>query len=380
MSTMKPSLVPGLLLALAAILPAEDIANPSQEYLDQRAELEAMTGARNLDLYEVTLEPVAFDRLVIQDRLGGATSHGYLAFRIRNQIGATSALPISQSKGYNEVLEAIVRQYEQARVNKEHGVVLSVDGVGGKDGIIVERSDAQAGTRTLDLSFQLTDEHGSRQRVLEDPSAPGAQDSFSFQDQGTTVHASVSSVVRDRVEELLGRRLLTLDEIRTRSLPPYDAATRTEEGWAAGEVWGIAVFPQLPREGHRYTIDVRGLTNKFRIRWTPTEAGKPENYLTTVFYRRTFRLEYTVAGDEFHRQEGAMTLAKAGWQWLPTFQRSEQRRTQALARYYLNNIMAENGEGMNHEVGKAALAWYEASRQSDPARAAKLPEIKAEAP
>jgi len=216
MRTMKLSLVPGLLLALTAWLPAEDIANPSQEYLDQRAELEAMTGTRNLDLYEVTLEPIAFDRLVVEDRLGGAASYGYLAFRIRNQIGASHAIPISQSKGYNEVLDTIVRQYEQARVTKEHGVVLAVDGVEGKEGVIIERSDAQAGNRALDLSFQLTDEHGSRQRVIEDPSAPGAQDSFAFPDQGTTVQASVSSAVRDRVEEVLGRRLLTLDEIRRR--------------------------------------------------------------------------------------------------------------------------------------------------------------------
>jgi hypothetical protein len=42
--------------------------------------------------------------------------------------------------------------------------------------------------------------------------------------------------------------------------------------------------------------------------------------------------------------------------------------------------MAENGDSMNQEVGKSALEWYEASRQSDPARAAKLPEIKAGAP
>jgi len=380
MRTMKLSLVPGLLLALTAWLPAEDIANPSQEYLDQRAELEAMTGTRNLDLYEVTLEPIAFDRLVVEDRLGGAASYGYLAFRIRNQIGASHAIPISQSKGYNEVLDTIVRQYEQARVTKEHGVVLAVDGVEGKEGVIIERSDAQAGNRALDLSFQLTDEHGSRQRVIEDPSAPGAQDSFAFPDQGTTVQASVSSAVRDRVEEVLGRRLLTLDEIRSRTLPPYDATVRSEDGWATGEIWGVAVFSQLPREGHRYTIDVRGLTNKFRIRWAPTESRKPENHLATVFYRRTFRLEYAVAGDEFHRQEKPMSLVKAGWHWLPTFQRSEQRRTQALVRHYLNHLMTEGGDQMDPEVANAALAWYEASRQSDPARAAKLPEIKVEAP
>ena len=380
MSTTKTSLVSGLLLAVAAFLPAEDIVAPSQGYLDQKAELEAMTAKRDLDLFEVTFEPMAFDRLVLADRTGSATSHGYLVFRIRNQISAGSAIPISQSKGYNEVLEAIVRQYEQTRVNKEHGVTLAVDGVQGKEGIIIERSDAQTSKRALDLTFQLTDEHGSRQHMLQDPSAPGAQDKFAFADQGTTVHATVSNAVRDRVEELLGRRLLTLDEIRGRVLPPYDAAAHGDDGWAAGEIWGVAVFPQLPPEGHRYRIDVRGLTNKFRIRWTPTEAGKPENYLDTVFYRRTFRLDYTVAGDEFHRQEGAMTLAKAGWEWQPTFQRSEQRRVQALVRYYLNNITGDNGDSINPAVQKSAWEWYEESRASDPARAAKLPDLKAGAP
>lgn len=380
MNPRTTSLVPGLLLACAAFLPAEDIANPSQEYLDQRAELEAMTEKRDLDLYEVTFEPVAFDRVVIPDRLGGARSYGYLAFRIRNQVSASSAIPTSQSKGYNEVLEAIVRQYEQARVSKEHGVSLAIDGVAGKEGLIIERTDARTGTRALDLTFQLSDDRGSRQRVITDPSAPKAADDFGFADLGTTVQASVSGEVRDRIEEQLGRRLLTLDEIRTRTLPPYDAATRTDEGWSAGELWGVAVFSSLPTEGRRYTIDVRGLTNKFRIRWTPTEAGKPENYLSTVFYRRVYRLEYNVLGDEYHRQEGAFSLAKAAWEWQATFQRQDQRRTQALVRYYLNNITGDGGDTLNRPVAEGALRWYEESRQASPERAAKLPEIHAGAP
>ncbi len=375
MSTLKPSLAASLLLTLASAIPAEDITAPSPEYQAQVAELEAMQSKRDLDLFEVTFDPLVLDRVVVVDRLGKPESYGFLAFRIRNQVSAGSTVPVSQSKGYNEVLNAIVAQYEHAKISKEGGVSLTIDGMQGKEGVIIERKDARTTPRALNLSFQLTDEHGTRQRILQDPSAPGAEDSFAFNDQGTTVQGTVSGYVRDRVEEVLGRRLLTVDEIRKRVLPPYDAATRTEEGWGTGEVWGVAIFRQLPAEGHRYTIDVRGLTNKFRVRWTPTEAGKPENYLNTVFYRRTFRLEYQAPGDEYARQEDRMTLLKAGWEWLPTFQRSEQRRLQAYVRFFLNNLTDETGDKSNKEVEAAAWEWYQAQR-ADPARAAKLPDLK----
>jgi hypothetical protein len=373
-------LLPSLVLLAAAGCPAvaEDVSAPTQEFLDQKAELEGMLAKRDLELFEVSFDPIALDRIIITDRLGVSRSVAYLAFRIRNQISAGSATPISQAKGYNEVLDAIVQQYEQAKVAKDNGVALTIDGVEGKDGVIIERNDARTGTRALDLSFLITDEHGTRQHLLEDPTAPGAQNTFAFADLGDSRQSSVSGHVRDRIEETLGRKLLTLDEIRATSMAPYDATQRGEHGWAAGELYGVALFSDLPAHGNRYTIHVRGLTNKFRIRWAAGEPGKPENYLDTVFYRRTYTLEYTSIGDEHYKAEDHLTLAKAGWEWLPTFQRNEQRRMQAYVRHYLDNIATPGTEQVDKDVEREAWEWYNAHRTATPERSEKLPDLQSQ--
>jgi len=44
-------------------------------------------------------------------------------------------------------------------------------------------------------------------------------------------------------------------------------------------------------------------------------------------------------------------------------------------RYFLNNLTDETGDKANQDVERAAWEWYDAQR-ADPARAAKLPDLK----
>jgi hypothetical protein len=354
--------------------PAADAGAPSQEYLEAKAQLEEMLAKRDLEVFEVNFEPLTLDRIVIKDRLGQSHDFQYLAFRVRNQVGSTGT-PVSQSKGYNDVLTAMAAQYEQAKVTKEGGVGLAVEAGDAKDGMIVERKDARTTSRALDLSVLAFDEHGTRIRLLNDASAGGAQESFNFPDLGHPVQSTPNAQVRDRVEEALHRKLLTVDEIRARKLLPYDAAKLTEEGWAEGELYGVFIFNRLSEYGKHLTFQVRGLSNKFRERWPAVETGKVENYLDARFFRRTFVLHYEHLGDEFYRDQDRYDLQRASWEWIPTFQRNAQRKFIAYSRYWLNNVTAANGDSLNQALEDEFWPVYNQRRAEV---GEKLPDLQSE--
>lgn len=370
----------GLSLAGAAALTAADVAaaadglgQPTPEYLAAKAELDKMVANRDLELFEVSFEPVKLDRLLLNDRLGKPQLFHYLVFRLRNQVGSGGMLS-SQAKGYNDVLAAMAAQYEQAKVTKENGVGLVVQSAVPKDGVILERKDARTSERAIDLSVLAFNEHGTRLHLLDELTG-NAKDGFNFPDLGQPIQGTPTEFVRDRVEEALNRKLLTTEEIRKRKLPAYDATKIGEFGWAEGEIYGVFVFNRLSDYGKHITIQVRGLSNKFRERWPDTEPGKVENYLEARFFRRQYVLHYEYPGDEFYRDLDRFTLAKSGWEWVPTFQRNSQRRTVAYSRYYLNNITSEKGDALNKPVEEDFWAMYNEARA---AKADKLPDLQSE--
>lgn len=353
--------------------PAAGGGTPSQEFLDAKAQLEQMLAKRDLEVFEVNFEPLALDRIVVKDRMGQTHVYHYLAFRVRNQVGSTGT-PVSQAKGYNDVLAAMAAQYEQAKITKEGGVGLAVDAAEAKDGVIVDRKDARIAERALDLSVLAFDEHGSRIRLLDDPIGSGGQDSFNFPDLGEPKLSVPVGQVRDRVEEALHRKLLTPDEIRARKLPPYDQAQRTEEGWAVGELYGVFVFDRLSDYGKQLTFQVRGLSNKFRERWPDAEAAKVENYLDLRIFRRTYVLHYAHLGDEFYRDQDHYELSRSGWEWVATFQRNAQRKLMAYSRYWLNNIAA-SGDVLNKPIEDEFWPVYNERRSQV---GDKLPDLQGE--
>ncbi len=363
-----PAILGLLGLTLAHHASAEDALQATSEYAAQKAELEAMLSTRDLDLYEFNCEPVTLDRIVVKDRMGVTKSIHYLVFRLRNQIASNGTTLISQAKGYQQVLATVAKEYDQAKISSEHGSGLRIEGVEGKDAVIIERQDAHSATRKIDISVQATNEYGTRLRLLDEIPGSGPQETFNFPDLGQPSQNSVSDYVRDRVEEAMGRKLLTTDEIRSRQLPPYDPTARSEEGWAVGEVFGVVLFANLPEVGRKLTFEFRGLSNKFRIRWPETEKGKVENYLNTRFYRRTYIVHYDRPGDEYFRDQDTFKLERAGWEWLATFQRNDKRRAIAYSRYVLNNVVNDTGEGINKDIEAEFWASYEAARAAKPDR------------
>ena len=377
-ANMVSALVGLTCLSLTAVQAEEGLSGglgqPSPEYLAQRAELEKMLSSRDLETFEVTFEALALDRILLKDALGNPHLFHYLAFRVRNKTSSGGAL-VSQAKGYNDVLAAIAAQYEQAKVDKGNGVALAVETADPKDGVIIERRDAHSAERSLDLSVLASNEHGTRISLLDDPIGSGAQESFNFPDLGQPKQGTPSQYVRDRVEEALGRKLLTVDEIRALKLPPYDATKLGDNGWAAGEVYGVVIFNRLSDYGKHITIQIRGLSNKFRERWPEAEQGKVENYLEARFFRREFVLHYEYPGDEYFRDQDRFELARAGWEWIPTFQRNTQRRAIAYSRYYLNNIASDKGDTLNKGVEDEFWSMYNEVRGR---KADKLPDLQAE--
>lgn len=375
MAAIFARLVPGL-LAVALPLAAGEASSvgndPSQDYKDKKAELEAMLEKagtkgdqrRDLEVYELTFEPIELGRVLLTDRMGGAHVYNFLAFRLRNQMSLGGLQPSSQAKGFNEVLAATAQQYEASQVVKEdNGTALRIGSVEGKDGEIVARQDARVRTRAVDLSVLAYDEHGNRLKTLAELNGSKPPEAFDQPDVGFPSQSTLSGLVREKVEELLDRRLLTTDEIRSRQLPPFDPTKRSEEGWGEGEVCGVMLFDRLSDHGRAITLQVHGLSNKFRIHWVPgADPAKPENYLETRFLRRTYVLHYERPGDEYYRDRDRFELVSSGWEWVPSFQRNASRRTQAYTRYFLNNIVANQADALNAPVEAEAWAWYQEQR------------------
>jgi hypothetical protein len=350
-----------------------EFGTPNQEYLDQKAELEKLVQSRDTDLYELNVEPLAMDEVTLKDKTGHLHVFSYLTFRLRNEIKDATKPTIAKPSRYNEILKTITEQYEYAKAD---GAQLAVTGVAGADGVIVERQDLKPRTRKVNITVIAYNEHGTRIQLLDEPIGSGVQNEFNFPDYGELSRDAVLKRVREEVEEVAQRRLLTVDEIRLKELPPYDPAKRDEEGVAEGEAFGVVLFNRLSVYGHKITIEMRGLSNKFRVRTTEPKAGEVGNYVGARYMRRVYTLNYVHPGDEYFRHLDEYELVRSGWEWVNTFQRLDQRKSVAYANYFLNNITdAKNVR--QPKVEEELWGYYDAVRTDKPKAADKLPDLKA---
>lgn len=382
MSLRRLSLSLTALACLGQPMFAADSGQPTPEFLAEKAQLEEMLSSRQLDLFELQFIPGKLDRIVVKDRRGADHAFNYLTFTIRNQATIDPAQMAARAKGYNEVLQAIAQQYEQAKIQTEGGVKLAIDGVEGQDGVVLERTEAKLRKRTVSLTALATDENGTRIRLLDDPPGSGPQEQFAFPDLGEPTSAAVVRRILERVEEKEGVKLLSTEELRSLPLPPFDGVTRVEapdindpahdmHGWFVGEAHGVILFPLLSEQGDRITVQINGLCNKMRFRHPAIEAGKPENYFQLHVLRRTMVLEFSRPGDEFSRDLDRFVLASSGYRWVESFQRTDVRRTMAYARYFLANLADEKG-AVNTQVQDQFWPYYDEQRAAN----GKLPDLK----
>lgn len=364
------------LTGVAAQLQGAEVAEfgtPNQEYLDQKAELEKLVQSRDTELYELNFEPLMMDEVSLKDKAGALHVYTYLTFRLRNEIKDATKPTIAKSSRYNEILKTITEQYEYAKVD---GAQLAIDGVAGPDGVIVDRENLKPRTRKVNITVVAYNEHGTRIQLLDEPVGSGVQNDFNFPDYGELSRDTVLKRVREEVEEVAQRRLLTVDEIRTKELPPYDASKRDEEGVAEGEVFGVVLFNRLSVYGDKITVEVRGLSNKFRIRAPEHKPDEVGNYVASRFMRRVYILRYVRPGDEHFRHLDEYELVKGGWEWVNTFQRLHQRKSIAYAKYFLTNITDAKDE-RQPKVEEELWEYYDAVRAAKPDAGEKLPDLKA---
>ncbi len=350
-----------------------EFGTPNQEYLEQKAELEKLVQSRDTDLYELNFEPLMMDEVSLKDKTGNLHVYTYLTFRLRNEIKDATKPTIAKPSRYNEILKSITEQYQFAKAD---GAKLAVDGVAGADGVIVDREDLKPRTRKVNITVVAYNEHGTRIQLLDEPVGSGSQNTFNFPDYGELSRDTVLKRVREEVEEVAQRRLLTVDELRTKELPPYDAGKRDEEGVAEGEAFGVVLFNRLSVYGDKITVEVRGMSNKFRIRAPESKPEEVGNYVAARFMRRVYTLRYVRPGDEHFRHLDEYELVKGGWEWVNTFQRLHQRKSVAYAKYFLGNITdAKNVR--QPKVEEELWEYYDAVRAAKPAAAEKLPDLKA---
>ncbi len=365
-------LIPALILAAAAVVPAT--AGESQ-YEQEIRQLTELTSTRDLDVYELEFAPLQTDRIIVQDRAGGTAVFNYLVFRIRNQATDSTQTLQLRAKGYNEVLQSITKQFEFAKVESESGVRLTVDGVADKaDAIILERQDSKPRKRSVNLHAVAFDERGSRMRLLDEKPGKGAQEAYAFPDLGNTRRSFNLASVREAIEKKVGRRLYTPEQIRTIALDPFDGVKRVEvdditkpefdrHGWYVGELYGVFIFDRFDDHGEKLTIQVHGMSNKLRTRAPAGPADKVANYAETRVARRTFVLHFDWIGDEYFRQDDSFTLTAGGWEWVDSFQRQARRADVAYAKYFLDNIQDGQGE-RKKDVEAEFWDYYNALRTS----------------
>jgi hypothetical protein len=343
------------LLALAAACGAGEAA-ADQQYQSELAALRKLIETRDLELFELNCEALAFDRITLQRPTGSAEVYHYLVFRIRNQAtDSTQALAL-KAKGYNEVLKAITEQFQQAKVEQEGGVRLKVDGVAdAKDAVILERQESKPKARSVRLAVTAWDDRGTRMQLLDDPVGSGTQNTWSFADVGAINRPSIYRDAHDAIEARVRRRLFSLDEIRATRMEPFDGVKRVEaddlqdakydtKGWFVGELYGVAIFDRFDDRGKKIHIELHGLSNKLRVRGPAGQPGKVDNYLEARYQRRAYVLDYDWPGDEFYRHEDAFVPVRAGYAWVDAFVRQEHRASIAFAKYFLDNIVGAEGQ------------------------------------
>lgn len=346
---------------------------PNQEYLDQKAELEKLVQERETELYELAFEPLEMDEVSLKDGLGNLQVFSYLTFRLRNEVKDATRSAIAKPSRYNEILKSITEQHEYAKVE---GAKLSIDKVEGAEGVIVDRENLKTRTRKVNITVIAHNEHGTRIHLLNEPVGSGSHENFNFPDYGERSRDAVFKRVREEVEEVAQRRLLTVDEIRVKEIPPYDATKRNEEGVAEGEIFGVVLFNRLSVYGEKITVEVRGLSNKFRLRAPERKQQEVGNYLESRYLRRVYTVRYQRPGDEFFRHLDEFEMVKNGWEWVNTFQRLEQRKSMAYTKFFLNNITDEK-DVRQEKVEEEIWQYYDAVRADKPEAGSKLPDLKA---
>ena len=85
----------------AAAAEVSEFGAPNQEYLEQKAELEKLVASRDTDLYELGVEPLDFDEVVIKDKLGRNHVFNYLTLRLRNETKDVTRPAMAKPSRYN---------------------------------------------------------------------------------------------------------------------------------------------------------------------------------------------------------------------------------------------------------------------------------------
>jgi len=386
MSSLLPFRLPCLgALALAASLSGlgageagdagdakkKDFGKPNQDYLQARAELEKMLQApRDTDLYELSFQTLEIDRILLKDRTGHEHVFHYVTFRLRNEITDDTKQLAAKATRYNEILQEAAKQYEAQKAVVENAVTLTVAGEK-----VLDRQDVRSRARRVSITAMAYDENGSRFRLLDEPIGSGPQENFNFPDLGVVSNGSSYDHVVHEISTKVGRTLKSVDDIRKLELPPYNPAKKDEEGVAEGEVFGVLVFNRLSIHGDEFTFQVRGLSNKLRTRKPDAAKGALDNYLETHVWRRVYVMHFSRPGDENFEDLHRFTLTKAGWEWVDTFQRINQRASVAYVKYFMDNLVNEKGE-RNATIEDEVWKYYDGVREARPTPKAPLPDLK----
>ena len=367
------------------------------------AELKAMVAdPRDTEEYELDFEPLAFDRILVRDRLGENKVFHYMTFRLRNRVSDSADYLTKHASVYNEVLDGMVREYGFLRKETEGGIKLVVDDVQALEdermATILERVALKARPRKVNLTVVGYDQHGTRFRLFDVDPGNGPQEDFNFADRSLVVAKSnYYKRVHEVIEERYRQRLYTTHEIRDLQIPVYqpDLPTTFPDGYgmAQGEVNGVIIFDRLNDLGNEFTFYLNGLSNKQRFSWPEIlPQGKVEDYFNMRATRRTFVVRLSRTGDEYNLDRKPFTIRSSGWKWVERFLRLEQRRAIAYSRYYQHNIrlpeeartdksyttVDDNGNAVQgttqvavlHDAGVAADFWshYDRIRSTWPER------------
>jgi hypothetical protein len=362
------------LFAAAVVAPAMD-QTASEEYIRELAQLQEMertspTGqARDTSVFQVGLQVDDLRRLVVTDRFGQGTVYHYVTFRIRNSIGDSIGAELPFVSRYNEVLAQIAKEYRGVEV-EGNALVVATETEDDRLNTVLDRSELAAHARNLQITVTAYDENGTRVDTL-DAVHDGGQDLFSFDDAGRREVAVDYGLIRKRIEELHHRRFWLPSEIASKSLPPYDPSRTDAEGVAEGELFGVAIFDRLDTEGDRWTIELRGLSNRVRKHVPVHSREQISDYVSSRVVRRMYTVSFLRHGDEYARDLDAWTRLDEGWDWDETFQHLDLRRHIAMAVYFLDNI-ADAQNRPQPEVLEQFRTYYREMKEAHP----ELPELK----
>ncbi|MFW5830405.1 MAG: hypothetical protein ACOCXA_09115 [Planctomycetota bacterium] len=364
-------------LVLGSLLAAPASAEESTDYSRDLAQLREMLvsgsagASRDSGEYSLDIDVGDLQRF-LHTPPGSETGtvYHYVIFRLRNRIGQLQGVELDYSSHYNEVLAAIADEYRDVEVDGNALKVRS-DHLEDSDlNVILDRSELTRRSRQVMPTIVAFDEDDTRMTALDDLHE-GSQDRFNFDDEGRRDVALELDIVRKRIEEQQGRRLLLPNEIAEVRLQPYDPNRPGIEGFAQGEVFGIALFNDIDAHSDMVKIEFRGISNKTRVLETVHARDEVADYFNTRVLRRIYEVTYQRTGDEYARDLDRWERVDAGWVWDNTFQRLERRRDRALAIWFVDNI-ADAQNKPNQTVLEEFKRFYREQQQQHP----ELPDLK----